>query len=151
MPAPLADYVFEQAPGHLIRRAHQISVAAFADGTAAFDVTPVQFAILIVLAREPGIDQVTLAQHVAFDAATIGSVVGRLMTKGWVHREAAEQDRRRKLLQLTPEGVAALQRMTAHVAAVQARILEGLSEAERTQFLGLLAKLIAHHERDSAP
>lgn len=151
MSLPSADFVFEEAAGHLIRRAHQISVALFADGTAAFDVTPVQFAILSVLAREPEIDQITLAQHVAFDAATIGSVVGRLMAKGWVHREPAVRDRRRKLLQLTPQGLAALQGMTANVEEVQSRIVEGLNGAERTQFLALLAKLIAHHERHWTP
>lgn len=74
-------FIFEQAPGHLIRRAHQISVAVFADEVGAHAVTPVQFAILNLLLGQPGIDQITLAQGVAFDAATIGSVIGRLEKK----------------------------------------------------------------------
>ncbi len=40
------SYNFVEAPGHQIRRAHQLAVAIFMDETAAFDVTPVQFAIL---------------------------------------------------------------------------------------------------------
>ena len=103
------------APGHLIRRAHQISVAIFNAHLAAADVTPVQFAILNALQNKPGVDQITLAKHVAFDPATSGSVIGRLEAKGWVRREADVQDRRRKLLYVTPAGATALRRMNAAV------------------------------------
>jgi DNA-binding MarR family transcriptional regulator len=98
------SYDFAHAPGHLIRRAQQVAVSVFAQELAVFDVTPVQFAILNALMDTPGTDQVTLAARVAFDAATSGSVIGRLEAKGWVRREASPQDRRRKLLWLTPKG-----------------------------------------------
>jgi len=83
------------APGHLIRRSHQISVAVFNTHLAAADVTPVQFAILNALGDTPGVDQITLAKRVAFDPATSGSVIGRLESKGWVDRFADPVDRRR--------------------------------------------------------
>src|SRR3954463_7333079 len=95
---------FHHAPGHLIRRAHQLAVAIFMEETAEFGVTPVQFAILNALIEDPGEDQVTLAGKVAFDAATFGSVIGRLETKGWVKRKPDSGDRRRKLLWITAEG-----------------------------------------------
>ena len=79
---------FQHAPGHLIRRAQQLAVALFMEEAAGFDVTPVQFAILNALMDDPGEDQVTLAKQVAFDAATSGSVIGRLEAKGWVRRES---------------------------------------------------------------
>ncbi|MFZ9335188.1 MAG: MarR family winged helix-turn-helix transcriptional regulator, partial [Burkholderiaceae bacterium] len=107
------SFDFRHAPGHLIRRAHQRAVAVFMEETAGFDVTPVQFAILNVLIDEPGTDQVTLASRVQFDAATSGSVIGRLEARGWVRREADTHDRRRKLLWLTPEGEQVAQKMKA--------------------------------------
>jgi hypothetical protein len=55
------SFDFQHAPGHLIRRAHQVAVAIFMEETAGFDVTPVQFAILNALLEDPGEDQVTLA------------------------------------------------------------------------------------------
>ncbi|MBN8558212.1 MAG: MarR family transcriptional regulator [Proteobacteria bacterium] len=140
-------FAFEQAPGHLIRRAHQIAVAVFAEEVGAHAVTPVQFAILNALMQQPGVDQVTLAQRVAFDAATIGSVIGRLEKKGWLRRQAAETDRRRKLLWLTAEGERAALAMTPAVALVQQRILEPLDDGEQQQMLALLAKLVMHHPR----
>ncbi|WP_041675255.1 MarR family winged helix-turn-helix transcriptional regulator [Ramlibacter tataouinensis] len=139
------SFDFQHAPGHLIRRAHQVAVAIFMEETAAFDVTPVQFAILNALIDEPGEDQVTLASRVAFDAATFGSVIGRLEAKGWVRREPDAQDRRRKLLWITPAGREAALRMKRAVARVQARIVAPLDDAEREQMVLLLGKLVAGH------
>lgn len=134
---------FQRAPGHLIRRAHQLAVGIFMQEMEAFDVTPVQFAILNALIEDPGEDQVTLAGKVAFDAATFGSVVGRLETKGWVRREPDEGDRRRKLLWITPEGEQAARRMKQAVRKAQGRILGPLELEERRRLIELLGKLVA--------
>lgn len=140
------SFNFEAAPGHLIRRAQQLAVAVFMEETAGFDATPVQFAILNALMDDPGEDQVTLAARVAFDAATFGSVIGRLEGKGWVRRESAAQDKRRKLLWTTPEGEAVAARMTRVVSRAQARIVSPLMAAERSELARLLGKLVAGHE-----
>jgi DNA-binding MarR family transcriptional regulator len=140
------SYDFRHAPGHLIRRAHQLAVGIFMEETASFEVTPVQFAILNALIDAPGEDQVTLARKVAFDAATSGSVIGRLEAKGWVRREADTSDRRRKLLWITPEGVRVAQEMKRAVARVQTRVLAPLRPDEREQLIALLEHLIVSHE-----
>lgn len=136
------SFDFRHAPGHLIRRAHQLAVAVFMEETAEFGVTPVQFAILNALVEDPGEDQVTLAGKVAFDAATFGSVIGRLEAKGWVGRKPDAQDRRRKLLWVTPEGERAAQAMKRAVARTQMRILAPLEPGERDQLVQLLDKLV---------
>jgi DNA-binding MarR family transcriptional regulator len=140
------SFDFAAAPGHLIRRAHQISVAVFNEHLSMADVTPVQFAILNALLDTPGVDQITLAKHVAFDPATSGSVIGRLESKGWVVRRGPEVDRRRKLLVLTPAGLDALAGMQSAVAAVQSTILMPLTAPEQAQFMHLLSRLVAGHE-----
>src|SRR5881397_957307 len=140
------SFDFSTAPGHLIRRAHQLSVAIFMEETAGFDATPVQFAILNALMDDPGEDQITLSGRVAFDPATFGSVIGRLEAKGWVRREADPGDRRRKLLWVTPEGQQIAMQMKRAVSKVQSRLLGPLDDAERAQFGALLGKLIAGHE-----
>lgn len=137
---------FEHAPGHLIRRAHQLAVGIFMEEMGEFDVTPVQFAILNALIKDPGEDQVTLAGKVAFDAATFGSVVGRLEAKGWVRREAHASDRRRKLLWITAQGEQAARQMKGAARKAQGRILGPLQAGERQQLLALLDKLVAGHE-----
>jgi len=137
---------FARAPGHLIRRAQQIAVAEFTREAAEHDVTPVQFAFMNAMMDTPGLDQITLANRVAFDAATSGSVIGRLEAKGWVRREADANDRRRKLLYVTGEGAAALERMNAAVERAQQNMLAPLAPQERESFMRLLAQLVAGHE-----
>lgn len=136
----------QKVPGHLIRRAQQLSVAAFMDETDGEDITPVQFAMLNTLADTTGVDQVTLASMVGFDPATSGSVISRLESKGWIRRQEDPGDRRRKLLSITPEGRRVVQRLQKQVDRVQARILAPLSAAEGKQLVRLLAKLVAGHE-----
>ena len=140
------SFDFRHAPGHLIRRTHQLAVALFMEETAEFEVTPVQFAILNALIDDPGEDQVTLATRVAFDAATSGSVIGRLEAKGLVRRESDPHDRRRKLLWVTPEGRAIALRMKRAVGRVQSRLMAPLATGERDQLIGLLGRLVAGHE-----
>ena len=134
-------FAFEQAPGHLIRRAHQIAVAVFAEEVGAHAVTPVQFAILMTLMDKPGVDQVTLAAHVALDAATSGSAIGRLEARGWLRRECDPRDRRRKLLWITPEGAQAGAEMALAAPRIQERLVAPLAPEERAQLSLLLSKL----------
>ncbi len=141
------SFNFGVAPGHLIRRAQQLAVAIFMEETAEFDVTPVQFAILNALMDDPGEDQVTLASHVAFDAATFGSVIGRLEAKGWVRRLADPHDKRRKLLWISGEGEQIALKMKRAVAKAQLRIMGPLQPDERMHLAGLLEKLVAGHEK----
>lgn len=140
------SFDFKHAPGHLIRRAHQVSIAIFMEETAEFEVTSIQFAILNVLIDTPGLDQVTLAGQVALDAATSGAVIGRLESKGWIRREPDANDRRRKRLWVTPEGEAAALKMKRVVSRVQTRLMSPLDGAEQAQILYLLDKLVAGHQ-----
>lgn len=140
------SFDFKHAPGHLIRRAHQVSIAIFMEETAEFEVTSIQFAILNVLIDTPGLDQVTLAGRVALDAATSGAVIGRLESKGWIRREPDANDRRRKRLWVTPEGESAALKMKRVVSRVQTRLMSPLDDTEQAQFLYLLDKLVAGHQ-----
>lgn len=143
------SFDFSNAPGHLIRRAQQLAVAIFMEETTGFDITPVQFAILNALIEAPGEDQVTLSSQVAFDAATFGSVIGRLEAKGWVKREADPNDKRRKLLWTTPEGEKIALQMSQAVNKAQQRIVEPLELDEQAQLSSLLHKLIKGHQGDA--
>lgn len=145
--APMQSFDFASAPGHLIRRAHQVSVALFAEAAASLDVTQVQFAILNALLDEPGIDQVTLAQRVALDPATSGSVIERLERKGWLQRELAPTDRRRRLLWITPAGMDVVQALMQPIADAQARLLAPLPPADAQALLRLLKALVSAHPR----
>lgn len=135
------SFDFTQAPGYLIRRAHQTSMALFAQELGDYDVTSLQFAIMQALVDEPGADQITVAQRVALDAATSGSVIMRLEDRGWLRREPSPTDRRRKLLWLTEQGEKMAMEMKKPAKNVQQRLLAALSETERVQFVALLKRV----------
>lgn len=130
--------------GHLIRRLHQQSTHTFQARTqaAGLELTAVQFAALDAIADRPGIDQAGLAASIAFDRATIGGVIDRLEAKGLVRRQVGAQDRRARLLQLTPAGKRLLAACRPVVEALQADILAPLSRTERTAFLALARKAL---------
>jgi DNA-binding MarR family transcriptional regulator len=130
--------------GHLIRRLHQQSMQTFQTQTqtAGFDLTSVQFAALECIAQRAGIDQASLAAAIGFDRATIGGVIDRLERKGLVQRVVSAQDRRARLLNLTPEGEQLLAVCRPVVQALQADILAPLSPEERDAFLALAHKAL---------
>lgn len=130
--------------GHLIRRLHQQSMQVFQTQTqaAGFDLTSVQFAALDAISRQPGIDQATLAAAISFDRATIGGVIDRLERKDLVQRVVSPQDRRARLLDLTPQGTQLLAVCLPVVNALQADILAPLAPAERDVFLSLARKAL---------
>lgn len=129
--------------GHLIRRMNQISVSVFQDHMKrnGYNFTSVQFASLNLLSAHPNIDQATLAGLIAHDRATIGSVIDRLEQMGLVNRVVSQQDRRARVISLTPKGQTTLETLFPLVQNLQDDILGGLTETERTEFIRLATKI----------
>ena len=139
-------------PGHLIRRLQQIGVAIFKEEAAAHDLTPVQYATLLAIRLVPGIDNARLADVVALDRSNIGDVVIRLEKRGLVARRSTPQDRRLKLITVTPEGDALLDAVEAAVDRTQERILAPLRPAQRRQFTEMLKRVVnLNNEHSRAP
>jgi DNA-binding MarR family transcriptional regulator len=130
-----------EMPGHLIRRAQQISTALFTEECSRFDLTSVQFAALFVLRAAGQLDATRLAELIAFDRSTIGDVVERLESKGWITRTGSSGDKRVKLIRLTSDGKRLLRRVEPAVKRVQERLLEPFSSSERAILLTLLKRL----------
>lgn len=130
--------------GHLIRRLHQQSTQAFQAQmqAAGHDLTSVQFAALDAIAQQPGIDQASLAALIGFDRATMGGVLDRLEAKGLVQRTVSPQDRRARLLALSPAGARLLAEVRPVVEALQAEILAALNPAEQARFLALARRAL---------
>ncbi|MCC0057536.1 MAG: winged helix-turn-helix transcriptional regulator [Rhodobiaceae bacterium] len=135
-------------PGHLLRRAHQIATAIFTEVCGPWDLTSVQYAALVAIGLNPGVDATRLSGLIAFDRSTLGGVLDRLENKGLVVRSTDPSDRRVKTLFLTDEGKSLLKQVEAPVNAVQERLIEPLSPADRKVFLKLLAALVVAHNPD---
>lgn len=132
-------------PGFAIRRLQQIAVGIFLQEMAGLNVTPVQFGALQVVARFPGIDQRTLAGRIALDTSTTGGVIDRLEARGWLQRRRSTEDRRARLLYLTPAGDEALAQAVPGMLRAQERILAPLPPAQREPFMAMLQTLVEHN------
>lgn len=137
----MSAFDVSESPGYLIRRAHQIVMAAFAEETGG-EITPVQFGILAILMSGEPLDLITVAERMALDPSTCGTTVERLARKGWIERNADPLDRRRKLIRISQAGRKAFAQYRDAVGSVQQLVLEPLSPHERDAFLSSLRKLV---------
>lgn len=132
----------DQLPGHAIRRLHQISTGIFHQEVNELGVTPLQYSVLQTVSEQPDIDQRTLAYFVALDASTTAGVVDRLEARGALVRKVSPNDKRMRLLSLTPDGEALLQQVIPAMLRAQALILAPLTARQREDFMHLLDKLV---------
>lgn len=143
---PQALETFSRLPGHLIRRVYQVSTAMFAEECAEFDLTPVQYAALVAIRSHPHIDATRLSQVIYFDRSTIGDVLDRMETKGWVVRHPSPADRRVKRLTLAAGGRETLRRVEPGIRRVQQRLLAPLARKDADALVRLLARLADEHD-----
>lgn len=135
------DAVYTE-PGYLFRRMQQIAVAIFVEECRDFDLTPVQYAALIAIQSHPGIDATRLSAVIAFDRSTLGNVIERIETKGYIERKPSPEDKRIKLLYLAKAGAALLRDIKPAVDRAQARMLQPLKPADRKAMMVLLTQLV---------
>lgn len=132
-------------PGHLLRRAQQISDAVFFAECNHLLLTSVQYATLVAIEAHPGVDATQLSTLIAFDRSTLGGVLERLELKDLIHRKPSPHDKRVKLLFLTQNGRKILEEIEPNVERVQERILTPLAAPEREMLMTLLTKLVDLH------
>lgn len=141
----------DEHPGHLLRRAQQISVSMFHDEFGG-ELTPVQYAMLTCLAEHPGIDQVSLSGLAAIDTSTGATVCARLEEKGLLERRVIPHNRRQRALSITAQGEKLLASLIPAAQRLRKRLLAPLSAHEQHQFMELLARLVRdNNEQSRAP
>ncbi|RAZ76391.1 MarR family winged helix-turn-helix transcriptional regulator [Mesorhizobium atlanticum] len=133
------SYHLQDQVGFILRKAHQRHVSIFASHIA--DLTPPQFAALAKLYDIGETSQNQLGTLIAMDAATVKGVIDRLKARGLVEVSKHEVDKRRLLVNLTPAGREAIERLIPLARAITDETLAPLTAKEAATFLRLLAKL----------
>ncbi|WP_137931425.1 MarR family winged helix-turn-helix transcriptional regulator [Mesorhizobium comanense] len=133
------DYLLQEQVGFILRKAHQRHVSIFAGRIG--DLTPPQFAALAKLRDVGETSQNQLGTMIAMDAATVKGVIDRLKARGLVELSRHEVDKRRLLVNLTPDGRAAIERLIPLAREITQETLAPLSAKEVATFMRLLAKL----------
>lgn len=102
-----------------------------------------QCRLLAVLAWHEGeepLSQAELAQKLGLTAMAVGTMCDRLAAAGWIERRPHPEDRRVNRLHIKPSARKALDKALVIGDELSAQALAGLTAAERTQLLALLAR-----------
>jgi DNA-binding MarR family transcriptional regulator len=131
--------------GYALRRTQS---AVFDDFAATFAAageaaTPGEFGLLVLVDRNTGLSQMTLARALGIDRSTLVPILDRLQQRGLLMRHRSPTDGRTHALALTPAGQKALARFSRLVRTHEKRIASRLSVAEIRTLIDLLAKVHA--------
>ncbi len=128
--------------GYMLRRAQ---FAAFNDFLRYFDdlgIRPVQYAVLTVIDRNPGLKQAQVSEALGIKRANLVAILDALERRSLARREAVATDRRSYALRLTDKGVALVKEMRARSEAHEKRLAATIGEDGRQQLLKLLHGVI---------
>ncbi len=94
-----------------------------------------QFRALGIVQRHPGASLLTVAGHIGLTTASASKLIDFLVKQGLVARAESAEDRRKLVLNVTEAGLRALDTARAAAHGRLTRILESLSESERSAVL----------------
>ena len=106
-------------------------------------LTMAQFCVLMILREAEGLQaplkELERALHVA--QSTAAGIVSRLEQKRYVTCYTSQEDRRIKMVRLTPEGLECCRQADQGMAEAESKIFSGMTQAEQDIFYVLLKKV----------
>jgi DNA-binding MarR family transcriptional regulator len=105
-----------------------------------------QWQVLSRVRRVGTLTQKDLQHLMQVESATLTCIVDVLAAKGWLERLESPEDKRLRVLRLTPEGSERLERIPDPYGIVETRMLDGLPKADRVQAQAALETMIRNLE-----
>ena len=109
----------------------------------AHDITMTQCGTLLILNRAPEgrMSLKELERQLRVAQSTAAGIVARLEQKGMVEGLGSPEDRRVKMVRITPAGRECCRYAERDMEETERRLLSGLTETEQSIFLSLLKKV----------
>jgi len=149
---PSPDRVpIRSAPAPLARRFQQICMSIVATALQGSGVVQLEYALLVFIDEESGIDQQTLADAMGIARNNVSVTIDQLEKKGLVERRINGADRRARELYLTTKGKQLRRRTQPKIRAANERILAPLKTAEQKLFIAMLIRLIEGNRAYARP
>ncbi|WP_188054134.1 MarR family winged helix-turn-helix transcriptional regulator [Sphingosinithalassobacter sp. CS137] len=127
--------------GYHLRRASAVFAVDFAAVMEGTGLRQVPFAVLSVVAANPGINQGSVGRILGIKRANMVSLINELIDRGLVDRTVDPNDRRAFSLTLTPGGDAALADALARIGVHERELLADFDDAEKAMLLDLLSRI----------
>src|SRR5215208_2438583 len=140
--AQVQQTAVERIPyGLLLARLGQESTARFRRSLRPLNVGAQQFIVPKQLQVLGSCSQGELADALGIDYSNLASVTGQLYGRGLIERHRDPADRRRYVVQLTPEGEQLLADADNAIQAGEEDMLNSLEDTEREQLWDLLRRM----------
>ena len=135
----------QRLPSWLLNQAALHATRIVGEAFANAGVRRYHYSVFVVFAQDGPASQADLGRRLWIDRSDMVAVLNDLERDRLVARVRDEHDRRRNLVELTPAGKRALDKLDKQVEEAQAALLGPLSASERQQLLRLLARLVEAH------
>ncbi|UTW56793.1 winged helix-turn-helix transcriptional regulator [Kordiimonas sp. SCSIO 12610] len=106
-----------------------------------FQISLPEWRVVAVLGDTPDISAGSVAQKTAMDKVAVSRAVNKLLESGLLIRKMSNEDKRRSILSLSEKGAEIYGQVAPLAIDYENKLLEQLSDEDRTQLEDLLNKL----------
>ena len=142
-PRSPADPEVAAFAGQLFFRLWRASHTQTAAALESIGITTALFAVLNYLLAGDASNQQEIGTAVGIDPSTMVTLLDQLERAGLAERRPHPQDRRARVVVITPKGRRTVERGRALAREVEDTILQGLASDERRQLMKLLRKALS--------
>jgi DNA-binding MarR family transcriptional regulator len=139
-----------QTPGFMIRILQIQIFARFYKCFEASGLTPVNYAILVIIRDNPAVTQSELAGVLKLQLPNLVKILSKMEDAGTLKRKRSVKDKRAVELSLTKLGLNKTSEAVASGDLFNAQTLAALSKHEQVAFLQMLARLVESHKSAAA-
>jgi DNA-binding MarR family transcriptional regulator len=136
-----APGIAKQWPTLLMIKLGRITMHRFTEALEPFGIRPRHGAALIELRDHGELTQQSLCGQLHLDPTNLVAILNDLERRGYAKRRRDPVDRRRHLVEVSPKGLAVIEKVSEVMDGVERDLLDGLDAAEREQFEGLLTSI----------
>lgn len=127
--------------GFLLSQLGYVVARHFRTVMASISLEPRHYALMRAIEAAEGQPQSALVEHLRIPASSMVSLVDHLEERGLVERRVHPTDRRSRTLHVTPAGRDLLAEATTKAMALEQKLCQGLSVAQRQEMIGRLQQV----------
>jgi len=108
-----------------------------------YDLSLPQLYTLAFMEPENPLQMNEIAAILQCDPSNVTGIIDRMFAGKYIDRQEKPNDRRARLVALTPEGIKLRDEVTSRIAENQPKIFDNLNDEQKLELTGLLKKLLA--------